>query len=109
MGSALTHLYYLLNPAKFKLVNPETQLEKGYVEVFNDFIKGQPFEKRFQVDKIDIEVEEILRYGILMDTFNFDKDQRERWTVYDQKAVEFIEVNKQYQLGFRHFADLKFS
>ena len=29
-----------------------------------------------------------------MDTFNLDPKQKDRWTVYDQKALEFIE-NKQ--------------
>lgn len=35
-----------------------------------------------------------MRYGIMMDTFNFDPNQKDRWTIYDKKAVEFIDKSQ---------------
>ena len=44
-----------------------------------------------------------------MDCFNFDEKQKERWTIFDKQAVEFIENNKEYRLGYKYFEELKFS
>ena len=38
MGSALTHLYFILNPVKMSLVHPETEEDKKYKQLFNDFV-----------------------------------------------------------------------
>ena len=35
-----------------------------------------------------------MRYGIMLDTFNFDPNQKDRYTSYDFKAVEFINKNQ---------------
>jgi hypothetical protein len=35
-----------------------------------------------------------------MDTFGFDPQQQERWTVFDKRAVESIEKNKKYEWGY---------
>ena len=76
MGSDLTHLYYLMNPSKLPLVEPETQDEHAYKQIFNDFVDGEPWKELASVEKVEKDVEYIMRYGIMMDTFNFDPAQR---------------------------------
>ena len=75
MGSDLTHLYYLMYPSKLSLVEAEED-EKAYKQIFNDFISEEPLKEFKNIEKPEIEIEEIMRYGIMMDTFNFDPDQR---------------------------------
>jgi len=44
-----------------------------------------------------------------MDTFNLDLKQKDRWTVYDQKALEFIESNQQFEISYQDLENLKFN
>ena len=74
MGSALTHLYFLINPKQLEIVEAEGEEEKAYVGKFRLFREQSPF--REIQEMADLEIEEIIRYGILMDTFNFDPKQK---------------------------------
>jgi hypothetical protein len=40
---------------------------------------------------IDTDINEIIRNGVIIDTFDFDAKMKERWTIFDKKVVEFIE------------------
>jgi hypothetical protein len=90
MGSALTLLYYLFQPHKINEI--DTKLTEGSSFPFdlNAFIEGTPFEKVGSKVELDSVVKEIIRNGILIDSFNFDEKQKNRWTIFDKKAVEFL-------------------
>lgn len=82
-GSAMTLLYYLYNPSsieKFK----GSELEKKFAKFFEETKKN----------KVEIEydpiVNELLSYGILLDSFNFASSQKGRWNEYDRFAFDEI-------------------
>ena len=56
-----------------------------------EFTNDEPFETLRERVIIDRDIKEIIRYGILLDTYNLDPKQPSRWTVFDQKALSFIE------------------
>ena len=37
---------------------------------------------------MDLEIKEIIRNGILLDTFNLDVKQQDRWTIFDKFAIQ---------------------
>ena len=44
----------------------------------------------------------------MLDTFNFDPVQHDRWTSYDLKAVEFINKNQEPKITYDYLLGLKF-
>ena len=44
----------------------------------------------------------------MLDTFNFDPVQKDRWTSYDLKAVEFINKNQEPKITYDYLLGLKF-
>ena len=63
----------------------------SFIQKLLEFTKGEPFEKLSNNKTIDKDVKEIIRYGILLDTFGLDPKQSSRWTIFDQKALSFIQ------------------
>lgn len=99
MGSGLTLLYYLLSPQKFKDFDQNELKGTQFASKLIDFANNQPFEQLRTKVIIDEDIKEIIRYGIILDTFNLDPKQTSRWTVFDKKALQFIEKQHNFEFG----------
>ena len=108
MGSGLTILYYLLAPSKLDQVAAIENSSDKFVERYHKFVEGEHFQKMKEHDYLDEDLNQIIRYGILIDSYNFDKNQNSRWTTFDQNAVKFIESVQKFDEGFQWIQSVKF-
>lgn len=54
-------------------------------------------------------INEIIRHGVLIDSFDFDENQKDRWTQADKFLVQQIQKNQQFSLSYDDLSDLKFN
>lgn len=54
-------------------------------------------------------MDEIIGSGILLDTFNLDPKQKDRWTIFDERALHHLHEKQIYGLSFEELSDLKFN
>lgn len=79
-GSALTLLYYTFHPEELPKSNT------AWFEAYSNYVLPSNQNSQF-----DSEVDELIRMGIYLDTYNFDQQQKSRWTEMDLSAVRNIE------------------